>query len=92
VERERERPPWGFAAAIVVVEVAAGAVVMVETTGLDVEAGSPDDGPCEALGGDGGRVGVPSAAGAGANEEGPAGVLGAESDLVMTMFIFDRSR
>jgi hypothetical protein len=91
-ERERERPPWGFVAAVAVVEVVAVAVV-VETTGLEVEAGSPDDGPCEALGGDGARVGAPSAAAAaGANEEGLAGVLGAESELIITIFIFDRSR
>jgi hypothetical protein len=56
----------------------------VEITGLDVDVGRLDD---EASGcSDWWGSWLVSAA------EEPAGVLGAESELVVTIFIFDRSR
>ena len=56
----------------------------MEITGLDVDIGRSDDEVSGCSDGWGSWL-VPAV-------EEPAGVLGAESKLVVTMFIFDRSR
>lgn len=55
-------------------------VSVLDTVGLDLDV----VGPAELCGGGG--------ASGGWVEDGPAGVLGPESELVTTIFIFDRSR
>jgi hypothetical protein len=64
---------------VVVVEVMA---VAVETTWSDVDVGRLDDEVWDRQ-----ECWLVSA-----EDEGPAGVLGAESELIVTIFIFDRSR